>query len=90
MKSSKAIILSKWFYPGCLYLIFSFILAFQGTSTFSRYDLPLNRSQAEFNADMIIQVGAFRLEQNALALKNKLSANWKNLLLFFLKMDIIK
>ncbi|MFZ0281679.1 MAG: SPOR domain-containing protein, partial [Bacteroidales bacterium] len=74
MKSSKAILLGKRFYHGWLYLIFTVALAFQGTVTFSRYDLALNRGQAEFNADMVLQVGAFQLEQNALALKNRLSA----------------
>ncbi len=75
MKSSKAILLSKRFYPGCLYLILTCVLAFQGSVTFSLNDVSFYRGQTEFNPDMILQVGAFRLEQNALALKNRLSAD---------------
>jgi cell division protein FtsN len=57
------------------YLILLAILVVPGLISFGQSDSTLTSRQADFSTDLVMQVGAFRLEQNALALKDRLSAN---------------
>lgn len=56
------------------YLILFSMLIFPGLISHGQFDPPANPEQVVVNPDLIIQVGAFRQESNALVLKNKLSA----------------
>jgi hypothetical protein len=56
------------------YLIYIAVLVFHGLISYGQFDSPLNPKQVSINPDLIIQVGAFRLEANSLVLKEKLSA----------------
>jgi len=56
------------------YLIYIAVLVFHGSISYGQFDSPLNPKQVSINPDLIIQVGAFRLEANSLVLKEKLSA----------------
>jgi len=56
------------------YLILFSMLIFPGLILYSQFGSPTNPEQIVVNPDLVIQVGAFRQESNALVLKNKLSA----------------
>jgi hypothetical protein len=56
------------------YLILSAILVFYGLISYGQFNSPINPKNISFNPDLIIQVGAFRLEPNSSVLKEKLSA----------------
>ena len=56
------------------YLILILMIGFPGFIAYSQFDSPINREQMVINQDLIIQVGAFRNQSFALALKEKLSA----------------
>lgn len=56
------------------YLILSAILVFHGLISYSQFTSPINPKNLSVNPDLIIQVGAFRLEPNSSVLKGKLSA----------------
>ena len=56
------------------YLILSAILIFHGLISYSQFTSPVNPKNLSVNPDLIIQVGAFRLEPNSSVLKGKLSA----------------
>lgn len=56
------------------YLILFSMLIFPGLISNGQFDPPANPEQVVVNPDLVIQVGAFRQESNALVLKNKLSA----------------
>lgn len=58
---------------GSRYLILLAILVFHGLISYGQFDSPSNPNQVSINADLIIQVGAFRQESNSLVLKEKLS-----------------
>lgn len=60
------------------YLILLTMLVFPGFFSYGQFDPPLNPKQVVINPDLIIQVGAFRQEPNALALKSRLSATLNN------------
>ncbi len=55
------------------YFILLAMLAFHGLISYGQFDSPSNPNQISINADLIIQVGAFRQESNSLVLKEKLS-----------------
>jgi len=55
------------------YFILLAMLAFHGLISYGQFDSPSNPNQVSINADLIIQVGAFRQESNSLVLKEKLS-----------------
>lgn len=57
------------------YLTLLLILVVPGLISFGQSDSTLTGRQVDFSTDLVIQVGAFRLEQNALALRSRLSAN---------------
>jgi len=50
------------------------MIVFPDLISYSQFESPLNREQKVINQDLIIQVGAFRNQSFALALKEKLSA----------------
>ncbi len=56
------------------YLILSAVLVFNGLISFGQFNSPVNPKNLSVNPDLIIQVGAFRLEPNSSVLKEKLSA----------------
>jgi len=56
------------------YLILFSMLIFPGLISNGQFGSPTNPEQIVVNPDLVIQVGAFRQEPNALTLKNKLSA----------------
>jgi len=56
------------------YLILFSMLFFPWLISNGQFDPPANPEQVSVNPDLVIQVGAFRQESNALVLKNKLSA----------------
>lgn len=56
------------------YLILLSMLVFPGLISYGQFGSPTNPQQIVINPDLVIQVGAFRQESNALVLKNKLSA----------------
>jgi hypothetical protein len=56
------------------YLILSAILVFHGLISYGQFNSPINPKNLSINPDLIIQVGAFRLEPNSSVLKEKLSA----------------
>ena len=56
------------------YLILILLIGFSDLISYSQFDSPLNREQRVINQYLIIQVGAFRNQSFALALKEKLSA----------------
>ena len=56
------------------YLILLSILVFPGLISYGQFNSPRNLKQVTINPDLVVQVGAFRQEPNALVLKNKLSA----------------
>jgi len=56
------------------YLILFSILLFPGLISNGQFDPPTNPEHVSVNPDLVIQVGAFRQESNALVLKGKLSA----------------
>jgi cell division protein FtsN len=57
------------------YLIILSLLVVPALISFGQSDSTLTGRQTDFRTDLVMQVGAFRLEQNALALKDRLSAN---------------
>ncbi len=61
-------------YIGYLFLFLLVIPAFTEKISYSPSDSTLIQRQEELSSDLVIQVGAFRMEQNALALKDRLSA----------------
>lgn len=65
------------------YLILLAILVVPGLISFGQSDSTLTGRKAGFSTDLVIQVGAFRLEQNALALKDRLSANLEKPVIIF-------
>jgi hypothetical protein len=56
------------------YLILSAILVFHNLISWGQFESPINPKKVSVNPDLIIQVGAFRMEPNSSVLKNKLSA----------------
>jgi len=56
------------------YLIVLAMMVFPGLITYGQFVYPLNLKQVAINKDLVIQVGAFRHESNALVLKDRLSA----------------
>jgi hypothetical protein len=60
------------------YLILSAIMVFHGLISFGQFNSPVNPKNLSINPDLIIQVGAFRLEPNSTVLKEKLSAVLNN------------
>ena len=60
------------------YLILSSTLVFNGLFSYSQFNSPVNPKNLSVNPDLIIQVGAFRLEPNSSVLKEKLSAVLNN------------
>lgn len=56
------------------YLILLSLLVFPGLISHGQFNSPFNLNQVEINPDLVIQVGAFRQESNALALRDRLSA----------------
>ncbi len=56
------------------YLILSAILLFHGLISYGQFRSPVNPKNISINPDLIIQVGAFRLEPNSSVLKGKLIA----------------
>ena len=56
------------------YLILSAVLVFNSLISFGQFNSPVNPKNLSVNPDLIIQVGAFRLEPNSSVLKEKLSA----------------
>ncbi len=56
------------------YLILLLMLVFPGLISHGQFNSPLNLKQVAINPDLVIQVGAFRQESNALVLKDRLSA----------------
>jgi hypothetical protein len=56
------------------YLILLAMLVFPDFISYGQFDSPLNPKQVTINPDLVIQVGAFRQESNALVLKDRLSA----------------
>ena len=59
----------------CLFLIILIIPVFPGMVSYSQPDSTLIAMEEGFSPDLVIQVGAFRFGQNALALKERLSDN---------------
>jgi cell division protein FtsN len=55
-------------------LILLAILIFPGIISSGQSDSTLTHRQVDFNPDLVMQVGAFHQESNAVALKNRLSA----------------
>lgn len=55
------------------YLILHAMLVFHGLISYGQFGSPSNPNQVSINADLIIQVGAFRQESNSLVLREKLS-----------------
>jgi len=55
-------------------LILSTMLVFNGLFAYSQFNSPVNPKNLSVNPDLIIQVGAFRVEPNSSVLKEKLSA----------------
>ena len=56
------------------YLILFVLLVFHGLNSYGQFNSPINPKNISVNPDLIIQVGAFRLEPNSSVLKEKLSA----------------
>jgi len=56
------------------YLILSAVLVFSTLISYGQFNSPINPKNLSVNPDLIIQVGAFRLEPNSSVLKEKLSA----------------
>jgi len=56
------------------YLILSAIFVFYGLISYGQFSSPVNPKNLSVNPDLIIQVGAFKLEPNSSVLKEKLSA----------------
>ena len=56
------------------YLILSVLLVFNILFSYGQFNSPINPKNLSVNPDLIIQVGAFRLEPNSSVLKEKLSA----------------
>jgi len=64
----------NWSGMGFRYLILLLMLVFPGLISYGQFNSPRNLKQVTINPDLVVQVGAFRQEPNALVLKNKLSA----------------
>lgn len=60
------------------YLILSTMLVLNGHFVYSQFNSPVNPKNLSVNPDLIIQVGAFRLEPNSSVLKEKLAAVLNN------------
>jgi len=56
------------------YLILSVVLTLNTLISYSQFNSPVNPKNISVNPDLIIQVGAFRLEPNSSVLKDKLTA----------------
>ena len=56
------------------YLILLAMLVFRGLASYGQFESPVNPKQVVINPDLIIQVGAFRQEPNALVLRDRLTA----------------
>jgi hypothetical protein len=56
------------------YLILTIVLVYNSLISYSQFNSPINPKNLSVNPDLIIQVGAFRLEPNSSVLKEKLSA----------------
>jgi hypothetical protein len=60
------------------YLILCAVLVFNGLISSGQFSSPVNPKNLSINPDLIIQVGAFKLEPNSSVLKEKLSAVLNN------------
>ena len=56
------------------YLILTIVLVYNSLISYGQFNSPKNPKNLSVNPDLIIQVGAFRLEPNSSVLKEKLSA----------------
>lgn len=56
------------------YLILTIVLVYNSLISYGQFNSPINPKNLSVNPDLIIQVGAFRLEPNSSVLKEKLSA----------------
>lgn len=63
---------------GSRYMVLIAIVIFPGILSFGQFESPVNPKNVVINPDLIIQVGAFRQEPNALALESRLSAVLNN------------